>query len=298
MKFTNTLLLTVCMILAVFSNVYAQDAEDSTTFTVLSYNIWYPSDEDGTIKTIREADPDVVGLQEVSEARLRHIAEAADYPYHHHMKNDEESSDRQNAVLSKYPIIYSSGNGVQIKIDGEIVRLFNQHLTAYPYEPYDFRDDKIHTEQEAIASAADTRLDETYRFLSEVSSLIYSGEPVILVGDFNEPSHLDWTERAADHFDHMPTSVEWPTSRVLHEAGFRDAYREVYPDEIANPGFTWTPAPTENEIHDRIDRIYFMGSSLKVAEVSLVGIAPEDSDIQITDYPSDHRGVLGRFILE
>ena len=80
--------------------------------------------------------------------------------------------------------------------------------------------------------------------------------PVFLTGDFNSPSHLDWTPAVAAVRDDVPYPFDWPVSRALADAGFRDSYREVHPDPVAVPGFTWTPGGLEsdpNEVHDRID---------------------------------------------
>src|SRR3989304_3257154 len=78
-----------------------------------------------------------------------------------------------------------------------------------------------------------------------------------MTGDFNPPSHLDWTvEVAAVRPDVVIYPVEWPVSKVLADAGLRDSYREAYPDPVAKPGFTWTPGSLEeipDEVHDRID---------------------------------------------
>jgi hypothetical protein len=52
----------------------------------------------------------------------------------------------------------------------------------------------------------------------------------------------------------------------LINAGFVDSYRYVYPDVVAHPGFTWTPWThwqpiRHDEVHDRIDYLYFRSSS-------------------------------------
>ena len=117
--------------------------------------------------------------------------------------------------------------------------------------------------------------------------------------DFNEPSHLDWTEKAAQSGRH-PIKVEYPNSKEMAKAGFTDAYRTVYPDEMKNPGFTWSPMyktddPTTH--HDRIDFVYFKGKGVKVTDVKVVGENKEDADIVVSPYPSDHRAVVATFTL-
>jgi len=139
---------------------------------------------------------------------------------------------------------------------------------------------------------------------------------VIVTGDFNEPSHLDWTERyaseGADRWTENPTATSMrfaiprPGSIRLHELGLRDAWRSVYPDEVADPGNTWTPTyppdtpgrrPPGDQINDRIDMIYFSASPLTATESHVIGESEEFSTKQFDGpWPSDHRAVFARFV--
>ena len=65
------------------------------------------------------------------------------------------------------------------------------------------------------------------------------GIPVFLLGDFNAPSHLDWTAAAVGSRPHLRAVVDWPVSRAIEAAGFRDTWREIHPDPVAEPGLTW-----------------------------------------------------------
>lgn len=58
-----------------------------------------------------------------------------------------------------------------------------------------------------------------------------SSMPVIIGGDFNSCSHLDWTHKAAPiHFGYI--AEELPVSRYMLDKGFRDTFREINPDEL------------------------------------------------------------------
>jgi len=121
--------------------------------------------------------------------------------------------------------------------------------------------------------------------------------PVFVVGDFNEPSHLDWTEAAAKAGRH-PMKVGFPTSKVFAKAGFTDAYRTIYPDEMAKPGFTWSPAYKDDDPRshpDRIDFVYFRGNGLQVTDAKVIGENKANADIVVAPYPSDHRAVVATF---
>ena len=148
---------------------------------------------------------------------------------------------------------------------------------------------------------------------------IKKGMTVILGGDFNEPSHLDWQENTRNLWDHNGAVINWDCSRMLTNAGFKDSYREKHPDPVSCPGFTfpagnqkaqdakleilaWAPEADER---DRIDFIYYISpdKSVSLTESSLVGpketvirgeIKPNTSkDSIITPecvWPSDHKG--------
>jgi hypothetical protein len=67
---------------------------------------------------------------------------------------------------------------------------------------------------------------------------------------------------------------EWDTTLLLQRAGFIDSYREIYPDPLANPGYTW-PTPCQSspqekpqrtgwldlaDERDRIDYVFYKNS--------------------------------------
>lgn len=98
-------------------------------------------------------------------------------------------------------------------------------------------------------------------FLAEVDQI-----PIIMGGDFNIHSHLDWTEATKDLYLHGGAVVNWTVSKTMESAGFKDSFREINPDPVKNIGTTWmTDADslaTPNR-QDRIDYIYYQGKSLQ-----------------------------------
>jgi endonuclease/exonuclease/phosphatase family metal-dependent hydrolase len=99
----------------------------------------------------------------------------------------------------------------------------------------------------------------------------------IIAGDFNEPSHLDWILATKDLFDHRGAVVPWDCSVLLEKAGFIDSFRQLYPNPVSHPGFTYPAfnkdvpieklawAPTADD-RDRIDYVYYR--SKKTVEAS------------------------------
>ena len=81
-----------------------------------------------------------------------------------------------------------------------------------------------------------------------------------------------------------------------------DAFRAVRPDEVSDPGYTWTPGYpppnlNRNEVHDRIDFVYFAGDDVIASDAVNIGLNTSNpsTDIGVTGYPSDHRAVLTTF---
>merc|ERR1719443_460157 len=104
--------------------------------------------------------------------------------------------------------------------------------------------------------------------------------PVILAGDFNEGSHLDWTAATKNLFDHNGVEIEWRHSKMLSAAGFQDTWRQLHPDPVKQPGHTWpseargagyTGWGPKSDERDRIDFVYHNGRGLRPAGAWLVG---------------------------
>jgi endonuclease/exonuclease/phosphatase family metal-dependent hydrolase len=159
-------------------------------------------------------------------------------------------------------------------------------------------------EEQAILSSRIGHETEVTKVLWDIKNILHFEEPVFFTGDFNEPSHLDWTEEAAQAGIY-PIKVAYPTSMQVSKIGLKDAFRELFPDPVKVPGFTWpagtypdSPNPSVADPHDRIDFIYFAGKKVQVKNVQRLGEATETSDIAFANYPSDHRAVLATFKLD
>ena len=79
-----------------------------------------------------------------------------------------------------------------------------------------------------------------------------------------------------------------------------DAYRVVFPDVCRHPGYTWTSVTglglggserAEDEVHDRSDFIYHAGLGLEPRAASIVGENNRNADLDVSQFPSDHRAV-------
>ncbi|MDR2026055.1 MAG: endonuclease/exonuclease/phosphatase family protein [Prevotellaceae bacterium] len=295
-------------ILVVFTGILFMSAcagnvrTSGDTLRVMSFNIWVGGGKsiERTIAVVRESGAEIVGIQEETKNAAATIAESLGWPSVHVYAS---LLGKGCAIISKYPVVDStaSGTGVKLQIGkNRYVWMFNIHLNHCPYEPYrlngmEYCGGTLYTEEEAIASAWNARKNDVELVIAEITKIQADKIPVFLTGDFNEPSCLDWTKRAAEA-GLCKIPVAWPATKKLHEqTGLKDSYRTVYPDEVAHPGHTWTPRPAEKEVMDRIDFVLFWGDKVTVVESGIVGEKTPESDIVIQDYPSDHRAVMSTF---
>jgi endonuclease/exonuclease/phosphatase family metal-dependent hydrolase len=268
------------------------------TFRLMVFNI-----EDGgegvdlgkVVEAIRRSEPDAVALQEAMGNTAR-IAEALGW--------DHVSTRTQ--VIARHPIADPPGGDTYQFIElrpGRVVALASVHLPAEPYGP------------EAAASGAEptaivalerqVRLPRMLRTLGPLPALVAAGTPVFLAGDLNAPSHLDWTVAAAGSRSHRASAIDWPVSRALEDAGFRDTWREIHPDPVAAPGLTWWAdrpptggwEPGPESPHDRIDFILAAGPSVTVDAVIVGETGRPDVAIAVDPWPSDHRAVVSTFLV-
>ena len=293
----NTPYLTL-LVLALSLLITHNDA-DATELKVMTYNIWVGGQGAGqplsqTAAVIEAAGADLIGLQEQSGA-TEQLAQMLGFDFH--LQSNDIS------YLSRFPISRTLGNGIEVDIgDNQFAYLFNIHFAAYPYGPYDLRDNPSLSPADLIETADETRRGSNLGLLNTMRPILDTGNPIFYLGDFNEPSHLDWTTEAAAAGLHFGTAVSWPTSLAIAEAGFIDSYRTLRPDEVADPAETWTPgtpAPwvSADEVHDRIDIIYHQGFGVEATDIAIIGESSDHADVVVSPYPSDHRAVVATYDL-
>jgi endonuclease/exonuclease/phosphatase family metal-dependent hydrolase len=278
------------------------------TLSVMTQNMFYGGDDydletggfcpvsDGCPEALhRIADAivasgaDVVGLQE-TERNTRVLAHLLGW----------HASPRAH-VISRYPIIEPpDSRGIYVWVvpqPGRVVAVADFHLPSDPYGPYAVRDGA--TLQQVLHLERTLRLAAVQDQLTVLRGLIAKGYPVFVTGDFNSPSYLDWTSAVAAVRSDVPYPVRWPASYAFAQAGFKDSYRDVHPDPVATPGFTWTPGGPESDPHEVFDRIDWVlhAGPVTTLDSRLVGEAG-GADVEVpvpVPYPSDHRGVVSTF---
>lgn len=294
----------------------APSRAEQTSLTVMTFNIWggganeqKPIDE--TVAVIKAVNADIIGVQETrlesdpctaeacpaaGESVAKKLADALGYfAYDQTAGNDALWA---NAILSRYPIGQATPNdlGVTVDVAGRKVQVFNIHLDDAPYQPYQLLGIEygpfpyLKTADEAIKAATETR-GSALKLLFDDMASAGEADATFVFGDFNEPSHRDWTE-AAVKTGRQPMVVAYPTVKAIEDKGFVDTLRAVFPDPAAKPAFTWTPtsdpAATDDH-HDRIDFALARAKALEVVAAGIVGEKASEADIVVTPWPSDHR---------
>ena len=296
-------------------------AAQATDLTVMSFNVWggggneqKPVDE--TVAVIKAVNPDIIGIQEtrlesdpctadvcpaVGDSVAPKLAAALGYHYYDQTKQNDALW--ANAILSRYPIGKATPNdtGVEIMVDGRKVQVFNIHLDDSPYQPYqllgiEYGDAPfLKTADEAVKAAEATR-GAALKLLFDDMAAAGEADAAFVFGDFNEPSHRDWTESAVKA-GLQPLVVPFPTVKAIEDKGFVDTFRAIYPDAGAKPGMTWTPTsePTaKDDHHDRIDFALARAKDLQVISAGIVGEKAPEADIVVTPWPSDHRATMAK----
>lgn len=322
--------------------------QKTETFKVLQFNIW----QEGTVvengfdavaDEIVRSDADFVTLSEVRNYHNTRFCDRIVEALKKRGQTYYSFYTEDSGLLSRYPISDSSTVYPLNDDRGSIYRLvtkkrnqefavYTAHLDYRNCAYYDARGydgnnwEKIepvtNLDSILILNRASVRDDAIARFIKEAEKDKVAGRIVILGGDFNEPSHLDWTEATKDMRDHYGLVVPWDVSVMLEKAGYKDSYREKYPDPVTHPGFTcpadcpdialkklvWSP---EADDRDRIDFImYSPFNGLTLTDMTIIGpkgdilrgerITEETADPVIEPqgiWPTDHKAVLATFQL-
>ncbi|EFO18696.1 hypothetical protein LOAG_09798 [Loa loa] len=293
----------------------------------MTFNTWLTGNnvENGLAKIakhIKRINPDVVALQEINDIkRLQHLITEMGKGW---VTAKSTYSYTDTAILTKHKLInrsfhqVSHGMGVKIEIENtnRTINIWSLHLDYQSYGPYAAFNKMVTKASQIMAgeivdgkgrfqNMRELLVDDYFQAAIENSSI----EPLIVCGDFNSPSHLDWTNQTS--FLHGDWKFQWPATHMLqNEAGMKDSYRELHPQVLDNPGITWSTVEkmtssgwswTIPEPQDRIDYIFYRGSLLSPIQSYTyqgnVTVYPKPFHWK-NDYPSDHFAVITTFRLK
>jgi endonuclease/exonuclease/phosphatase family metal-dependent hydrolase len=261
-------------------------------FRALTWNIWRGGRQDGeelgpqrVVDVLRASGADVMALQETYGSGELIAKELGC----HFLARDTNVSIVSRFAIREDISVHEPFQcvGALLELPGGAQLAFYSIWLPYSGEVWEpGKRERGNAEQLLAACSASTPPLEKLRdgIAKRLSDAKYAGTPVIVAGDFNSMSHLDYTELAKSQFHAV---VDFPTSRVLLDAGFRDAYRETNPLVDRRADRTWTPRFPEQE-QDRIDFVYYRG----------LGLAAQRSwtiESHAERFPSDHAAVAATF---
>lgn len=270
------------------SDVFAQSEQ---TFTAMAWNIWHGGIEDGAdigpqriIDVIKNSGADVVAMQETYGSGER-VSKALNFEFHPRGTNV--------SIHSRFPVVEDISVFQEFKCVGALLELPDKRRIAFysiwlPYNQEIWAEGTRVNDVEQLKAACQASCDDLKKIKSEIEKRLadekYANVPVVIAGDFNSMSHLDYIPSAQEEFGVV---VDWPTSRVLLDDGFRDSYRELHPEVNRQKDRTWTPRFPDQE-QDRIDFIMYRGN-----------LSPRKSVVIDTHYgkfPSDHAALVTQFV--
>lgn len=278
----------------VAQEVTSNNRLDPDMLKVLQWNIWHGGvhladrGQQRVIDLLKGMDADAILMQEAYG-----IQEMAAKALQYHMKS--KSGTDNLALYTRLPMEecipwrqpFISNPAVVTMRNGHRVLLVDLWL-RYAYRPeytcyYPERDG--HPERWAQEDSILSLVDIQNIVEKDVNPNYRDGMSVVLGGDFNAFSHLDWTERSAPlHYGY--SCPDLPASRYLEAAGYADAFRTVHPDETKRPEGTWAAIYGQTPM-GRIDFIHSRGH-LRPTQSKIVRTMPEIDAV----WPGDHAAVI------
>ena len=296
----------------IFFTIFSQGIfAQKTEFKVMAWNILRSGNQiengvDNVADMIKEINPDIVLMVETYGSGP-YIAKKNGYNFHLVAKEGTALDDKSVnlSIYSKFPFGERIDTdypfflgGIEIFINNKKVRFFSNW---FHYQPWNNKpEDMGKTVQELLEWE---RTEHRYNMIQKVLPYFekYAKEsdsiPIIVGGDMNSPSHLDWSEKTKNI--HNGLVVPWYSTKVFEDLGFTDSFREKNPNPIKYPGITWDHK--ERDDSHRIDYIFYKGKKLKSTQ-SKTYMQFFNEQIEINNkrfaYPSDHGIVVTTFKLK
>lgn len=275
--------------------ISAAQAEEEQTLRIMSWNILHGGRDDGAkvgpqrvVDVIRDSKADIVAMQETYGSGEIISQELG---FHFHPRGTNVS------IHSRFPVLEDISVFEEFKCVGALIELPNKQRLAFysiwlPYgEDIWIPEIRQRSSDAQMLAACQPSANDLQKMFAAMQKRLkdekYQDVPLIIAGDFNSMSHLDYTKEAKSQYLRV---LDWKTSHVLIDAGLKDSYREVNPKVSRKNDSTWSPRYPEQE-QERIDFIYYQGSNFKAAKSEIITQHTEK-------FPSDHAAVLTTFRLE
>jgi exonuclease III len=289
------------------------------TLRVLVWNVWHGTNDvdqgpEKALKLIRDSKADICLLQESYDIK-------GDRPNFGPWAakqlgwNAWQGKSPHLCVISRFKIkkqfFHAAWHalGVELEDDhGRKLHAFSIWIDYRHYTPYLIQKKPSAKDHDLLLCETERsgRMKQTTDILEYLGkqSLLTLDTPLLLGGDWNCPSHLDWTNGTANAFK-FRRELTLPVSKTVTDAGFEDTFRMIYPDPVKHPGNTWSPLFRKKNGNpqpmDRIDRLYYKPNAkkpmLKPVRAKVYPEELEDNAIPVRErkFPSDHAAVLIEF---
>ncbi|KTD78758.1 endonuclease/exonuclease/phosphatase family protein [Legionella waltersii] len=297
----NTVLLNILFVYSLHLFAVSPNSQSSVTLKIMTFNI----ENGGTqvsfqkvLEAIKKSGADIVGIQEPWGNTVR-LATGLGWTYHH----------RKQHLISRFPMFTTQADQdlityVEVR-PKKYIAIANVHLPGSLYSPDLVKQGQSGTEIEKNEKAK--RMSVAMPFIQRLSALAKQGVPSFLTGDFNSGSHLDWGAKEVGKLPNHRYALNWPITQTLQQLQFVDSYRQIHPNTIKEPGYTWPGGrpylknavdgfnPSKNEVPERIDYVFSAGPA-QVVNSQLIGEASSSLvQIKIDPWPSDHRAIVSEF---
>lgn len=229
-----------------------------------------------TLKLLKDSDADIISLQE-TRGSLEYFAE--ELGFYFYSINDNIS------ILSRYPIkrtlqIFTTDKlgGIEISISKkQSLYYFNIALdNKADWSNYNNR----YGDESFRQAELDSRGRDVKEILEQISIILKPSRKtsIILTGELNYIS----AEDENGDFD------SYPASRIVHDYGYKDSYREFHPNSRIYKGYTRN-FESDDYRQGRVDYILYKGNELQVGNSSTL----KKHSIK---FPSSNFGVVSEFI--
>ena len=322
-----SILVAMMSLVSVRSDAHSEgDVAIEANLRVLVWNVLHGANDvekgaEKALAVIRSAKPDIVLLQESYEidGERPRLGEwlAGELGW-----NQYQAESAHLCVLTPMKLeatfFHHVWHGVGAKLRDEHQRellVWSIWIDYRAFLGYELRDNPDMSD-ETLLEAEDkrsSRLPQAVEIIEKLRDLgqLKSKIPLLVGGDWNTPSHLDWTKDAERVYKNR-RDLELPVSKAMHRAGFQDTFRMVHPNPVQYPGITWSPmfrGPMSGEegkpqSFERIDRLYLKnpvdvsgGWSLRPVSGKVLPLVWEDDLIPVKQraFPSDHGALLMEF---
>lgn len=300
------LLLFIC-----FSSIAILSAQNAThSIKVMAWNILHgandiPDGRENAIKIIEAINPDVLLMVETYGSGPA-IADRLGYHFHLIAPKGTRPDDKNVnlSIFSRYPFGQRIDTDYPFYLGGREILIGDQKIRVFSnwfhYDPWSDAPEQLGKKTEELLTWE--RTGKKYEMIRKVLPTIQKfaqqadAIPLIIGGDMNTPSHLDWGEETKS--THQGLVVPWYATKVLEDCGLIDTYRKIHPNPNRHPGITWDSKGKKDE--HRIDYIFYKGKDLDPVESRTYHAYFNEPMLlkgQEIMYPSDHGFVVTIFEL-